>query len=122
MADTNSTNTDVLVDIVTTLVDVADGVEEAVVGPHNAGAVFSEFASILPDLYKLLPEVGQIPASLKAFDAQEAGVLVAAVQEHLHVPEGKAKAITDAALTLAQHLSSGIYADVQKLVAAAKGK
>lgn len=75
---------------------------------------------LIPDLFALIPVMGEIPAEAKDLDPNELAELVAHFAAELALPVGRTQRIVEASVKLIHDIVVVIVPDVQAVIEAAK--
>lgn len=78
------------------------------------------YKNLVEDVVALVPQIGDIPAELKALQPADAAVLASSLAIDLALPAGKAADTLNASLKLLSDLVLVVLPDVEALVAAIK--
>jgi hypothetical protein len=78
------------------------------------------YLNLLPDLIKLVPEIGDIPVEVSQMVPADYAALAACLAADLAIPDAKIAGIVSASLGLLGSLVSDILPAVEKIVAAVR--
>ena len=117
-----ATDLEALKSAIKLVADAARDTIEAMAAGGGSVATAISFSDIIPDVFQLVPKIGEIPSEVKSLSPNDYMTLVNELVQDLNITDAHAGSIIDAATKLLQECIGNVAPLVQELVSAVKKK